>query len=80
MGILDIFRHIGLSASPESKYPFDPDREYPVIKSSICTGEKTAGFKNKETGHYTPVMLIKSPADELEFKKIYNTDELRTEY
>ena len=31
--------------------PFDPQTQYAVIKSSICTGEKVAGFKNKTDGH-----------------------------
>ena len=36
---------------------YDPEKQYPVIRSSICTGEKTAGFKNKTDGHFTEVML-----------------------
>ena len=26
---------------------FDPDNQYAVIRSSVCTGEKVAGFKSK---------------------------------
>ena len=37
---------------------FDPETQYAVIRSSICTGEKVAGFKNKSDGHFTEVMLI----------------------
>ena len=32
---------------------YDPDKEYPVIKASICNGERVAGFKSKEDGHFT---------------------------
>lgn len=39
------------SREPEIK--FDPDKQYAIIRSSICTGEKVAGFKNKEDGHFT---------------------------
>ena len=60
--------------------PFDPQTQYAVIKSSICTGEKVAGFKNKTDGHFTEVMIIQSPADEAAFKKLYNLESVRKEY
>ncbi|MBO6164999.1 MAG: aspartate dehydrogenase [Eubacterium sp.] len=59
---------------------FDPEKQYAVIRSSICTGEKVAGFKNKDDGHFTEVMLIRSQADEETFKAIYNIDKIKTEY
>lgn len=59
---------------------FDPETQYAVIRSSICTGEKVAGFKNKTDGHFTEVMLIRSPADEKEFKETYRVDSLKVEY
>ncbi len=60
--------------------PFDPDKQYAVIRSSICTGEKVAGLKNKEDGHFTEVMLIKNQHDLELFKKEYNITEIKTEY
>ena len=60
--------------------PYDPQTQYAVIRSSICTGEKVAGFKNKTDGHFTEVMVIKSPGDEANFKKIYSLESVRTEY
>lgn len=60
--------------------PFDPQTQYAVIKSSICTGEKVAGFKNKTDGHFTEVMVIQSPVDEAAFKKLYNLESVRKEY
>ena len=60
--------------------PFDSQTQYAVIKSSICTGEKVAGFKNKTDGHFTEVMVIQSPADEAAFKKLYNLESVRKEY
>ena len=60
--------------------PFDPDKQYAVIRSSICTGEKVAGFKNIEDGHFTEVMLIKNQHDLELFKKEYNITEIKTEY
>ena len=64
----------------KSTIVFDPDTQYAVIRSSICTGEKVAGFKNKSDGHFTDVMLIRSPSDEQRFKEIYGIDKIKTEY
>ena len=60
--------------------PFDPREQYAVIRSSICTGEQVAGFKNRENGHFTEVMLIKSPEDEKRFKEIYDLETVKEEY
>ncbi len=59
---------------------FDPETQYAVIRSSICTGEKVAGFKDKKDGHFTEVMLIRSPEDEALFKQIYGIDTVKVEY
>ena len=59
---------------------FDPDKQYAVIRSSICTGEKVAGFKSKEDGHFTEVMLIRTYEDELVFRETYGIDTIKTEY
>ena len=64
---------------PDKKL-YDPEIQYPVIRSSICTGEKVAGFRNKKTGHFTEVMLIQSPRDEEAFKRKYKVETLKTEY
>ena len=61
-------------------FKYDPQTQYAVIKSSICTGEKVAGFKNKSDGHFTEVMLIRSPEEEQRFKDIYGLDTVKTEY
>ena len=61
-------------------FRYDPETQYPVIKSSICTGEKVAGFKNRSDGHFTEVMLIRSPEEEQRFKDIYGLDTVKTEY
>ncbi|MBQ1354229.1 MAG: aspartate dehydrogenase [Ruminococcus sp.] len=50
------------------------------MRSSICTGEKVAGFRDKRDGHFTEVMLIRTPKDEQEFRERYNVDTLKTEY
>ena len=60
--------------------PFDPDKQIAVIRCSICTGEQVAGFKSKEDGHFTEVMLIKDSKDLERFKGIYNISEVIKEY
>ena len=60
--------------------PYDPETQYPVIKASICTGEKVAGFKSRTDGHFTEVMLITSDTDLMVFKNAYGIDEIKTEY
>ena len=68
------------SAGGFDAIPFDPETQYAVIRGSICTGERVAGFKNKKTGAFTEVMLIKSLKDEEQFKKMYQLDSVKTEY
>ena len=53
----------------------------PVIRSSICTGEKVAGFREKEGGRFREVALIRTPTDLEAFKKKYGIEgELPTIY
>ena len=62
------------------KIPYDPETQYAVIRSSICTGEKVAGFKSRADGHFTEVMLIRTPDDERLFRELYGVDKIKTEY
>ena len=64
----------------EFSIQFDPETQYAVIRSSICTGEKVAGLINKTDGHFTELMLIRSPADEKLFKETYGVDSIRVVY
>ena len=60
--------------------PFDPETQYAVVRSSICTGEKVAGFKSRADGHFTEIMLIRSPEDLRRFKERYGVESVKTEY
>ena len=63
------------------KKSYDRENMKPVLHASICTGETVAGFKNRQTGKFEEVMLIKSEADKELFKEIYDiTEDLPTEY
>ncbi len=50
---------------------FDRKLLQPVIRVSICTGEKTAGFKNMETGKFQEIMLVNSEESMQEFLETY---------
>ena len=39
-----------------------------------------ADDKNKTDDHFTEVMLIRSPADEKEFKETYGVESIKVEY
>ena len=62
------------------KCSYDRENLKPVIRSSICTGEQVAGFKDKQTGHFTEVMLIRNDRDLNEFMKMYGLSEVPKEY
>lgn len=54
---------------------YDKANKKPVIRTSICTGEQAAGFKDLHTGKFEEVMLIKSKADLEYFKNMYGIAE-----
>ena len=66
----------------EKRLFFDRNSQVPVIRSSICTGEKTAGFKDRDTGKFVDICCIRSNKDLEEFMKTYGIlrEEIRTEY
>ena len=50
---------------------YDRKNQRPVIRASICTGEQTAGFQDIHTGRFTEIMLLRTPADLAEFRRLY---------
>lgn len=54
---------------------YDRKNKKPVIKSSICSGEQVAGFKDIHTGKLEEVMLIENQADLEKFKAMYGIEE-----
>ena len=65
------------SAKKLSAPPFDPAAEEPAIRCSICTGEQVAGFRNKHTGQFREVTLIRTPKDLEGFKKDFGVEDLK---
>lgn len=62
------------------KAEFDRETQKPVLRCSICTGEKVAGFKNIHTGKFEEVMLIRSDKELDVFKAMYELDDVVKEY
>ena len=62
------------------KAEFDREHQKPVLRCSICTGEKVAGFKNIHTGKFEEVMLIRSDKELDVFKAMYELDDVAKEY
>ena len=60
--------------------PFDPKTQYAVIRASICTGERVAGFKSRADGHFTEVMVLRNDMDEQKFLNAYHLDSMKKEY
>ena len=50
---------------------YDKSRFTPVIRSSICTGEKVAGLRDNQTGRIEEIMLIQSEKDMEAFRSRY---------
>ena len=63
-----------------SRYDYDPEKEKPVIRASICNGEQVAGFKNRENGEFHEVMMIKDQNELKEFMRQYGLDHVDKEY
>lgn len=66
---------VGLFKKKEIVQTYDKENKKPVIRSSICTGEQVAGFKDIHTGRMEEVMLIKSPADLEKFRTMFGIEE-----
>jgi len=54
---------------------FDKTGKIPMIRSSICTGEQVAGFKDAASGRFTEIMLVRTDADLKAFLHQYGIDE-----
>lgn len=59
----------------QETYTYSKENQKPVIRSSICTGEKVAGFQDIQTGKFTEIMLIRTSGDLEEFRRLYSIGE-----
>ena len=46
---------------------YDRENEEPVLRCSICTGEKTAGFRDLKSGRFREYMLVRDGEELREF-------------
>lgn len=68
---MSLFRKNRVSHSPAE---FPPEEFEAVLRSSICTGEKTACMRERNSGKLHEVMLIRSEADLDEFCNQYGLE------
>lgn len=61
---------------------YDKANQVPVVRSSICTGEKVAGFKDLQSGKFQEVMLVTKDKDMQKFLKYYgiNIEDVKKEW
>ena len=61
---------------------YDPALFEPVIRASICTGERVACMREKDTGKLHELMLIRTEQDLKQFAADYGVDpsEIQTVY
>ena len=72
------FRLFGKKKTKTKKY--DKEKQEPVLRCSICNGEQVAGFKDRSTGKFTEVCLIRNETELKAFQKEYGIEEIRKEY
>ncbi|MCD8381342.1 MAG: aspartate dehydrogenase [Clostridiales bacterium] len=58
---------------------YDPARQQPVIRASICTGEQTACLRDRKTGRLEEVMLLRTTEDRRAFCRACGMDEDKVE-
>ena len=54
---------------------YNKEGKIPVIRSSICTGEQVAGFKDPVSGKFDDLMLIRNSSDLEDFLSQYQVKE-----
>lgn len=55
--------------------PYNKEGKIPVIRSSVCTGEQVAGFKDPVSGKFDDLMLIRNSGDLEDFLSQYQVKE-----
>lgn len=69
------------AASGVERKIYDPSEMKPILHCSICNGEQVAGFKDRKSGHFEEIMLIRSEEDLEAFRSEYGiTGQIEKEY
>ena len=59
---------------------YDPERQEPAVRKSICTGEMTLGLLDGKTGYFMELIRADSQRDLDEFCRRTGVKELKTIY
>ena len=80
--VMSIFKKKTPPAVPSILAEFPPEQFEPVIRSSICTGERTAGMRDRATGKLHEIMLVRTDEDFDTFCRMCGADRdsIRTVY
>ena len=68
------------SSSKAASGHYDPETQEPVIRCSICNGEQVGGLKNRATGEFEEVMLIRDGHDLEVFEQMVGERDIPKEY
>jgi len=59
---------------------YDRENLRPVLRCSICNGERVAGFKDVHTGEFSEVAFIADDSELEAFMAEYGIEEITKEY
>ncbi len=59
-----------------SMHSYDPLKKHPVLRTSIANGEQVAGFIDRDSGKFEPVMLVKNDDDLKDFIRRYGVKDI----
>lgn len=64
----------------EPEFTFDPATQEPVVRRSICTGEMTVGYIDRQTGKFREWMRVDDQAELEAFCRRIGIESMRTIY
>ena len=64
----------------QKPFSYDTARQKPVLRCSICNGEQVAGLKDRSTGAFEEIMLIRNEKDLETFQAMVQTKDIPREY
>ena len=60
--------------------PYDPAAQEPAVRRSVCTGEMTVGFIDRDTGVFHDYMCVRDQTELEEFCRSIGVKDIRTIY
>ena len=64
----------------KTEVSYDPERQEPAVRRSICTGEMTVGFIDRETGRFVEYMKAEDQQALEDFCRAVGVETIRTIY